>query len=102
MGQPTFHKGDCLAVRPEMAAEVEKSGFAIYAGDVYVAERDSATCDECPIRAECNWSRPEDPTELVFLAENGDSEPCTHYDVKFFEKTGAALQHRPFWLKSEV
>jgi hypothetical protein len=80
-----------------MVAEAEKAGFAIYSGDVYVAERDSATCSECSIRTECNWSSPEDPTELVFLVENGDSEPCTHYDVKFFEKTGEASQHHPFW-----
>jgi len=82
-----------------MVAEAEKNGFAIYSGDVYVAERDSTTCGECSIRAECNCSRLEDPAELVFLSENGDSEPCTHYDVKFFEKTGEAPQHHPFWTR---
>ena len=93
--EPTFRRGARLIVRPEMVAVAAQSGFALYDGDVYVVERDSASCSECSV--ECNYRHPEDPTELVFLVENGDGEPCTHYDVKLFDKTRDVPQHVPFW-----
>lgn len=75
----TFKKGDQL-----ICVDVERigkeRGYSIYPDEVYVAAGDSYF-DEA-----CTDGNGDNDKEIVDLVENGDGEPCTCYDVKFFVK----------------